>query len=93
MIAVILFLQINFELEINSKRAHNNHIHFNTQDSALCKVIQNMLSSRRFYVEVKNDHSRWRNQKNGCLSPTNVKEIYLLAGIASPDIRRGVCGK
>ena len=24
-----------------------------------------MLSSRRFYVELKNDRSRWRNQKNG----------------------------
>ena len=24
-----------------------------------------MLSSRRFYVELNNDRSRWRNQKNG----------------------------
>ena len=27
----------------------------------------------------------------GCLRPTNVKELYLLAGIAPPDIRRDVC--
>ena len=36
-----------------------------TEDSPLCRVIQNMLSSRRFYVELNNDRSRWRNQKNG----------------------------
>ena len=27
----------------------------------------------------------------GCLRPTNVEELYLLAGIAPPDIRRDVC--
>ena len=36
-----------------------------TEDSPLCRVIQNMLSIRRFYVELNNDGSRWRNQKNG----------------------------
>ena len=35
-----------------------------TEDSPLCRVIQNMLSSRRFNVELNNDRSRWRNQKN-----------------------------
>ena len=29
-----------------------------TQDSPLCRVIQNMLSSRRFNVELNNEHSR-----------------------------------
>ena len=36
-----------------------------TQDRPLCRVIQNMLSSRRFYMELNNDRSRWRKQKNG----------------------------
>ena len=36
-----------------------------TEDSPLCRVVQNVLSSRRFYVELNNDRSRWRNQKNG----------------------------
>ena len=27
----------------------------------------------------------------GCLQPTNVEDLYLLAGIAPPDIRRDVC--
>ena len=31
-----------------------------TQDSALCRVIQNLLSNRRFYVELNNEQSRWR---------------------------------
>ena len=31
-----------------------------TQYSPLSRVIQNILSSRRFYVELKNERSRWR---------------------------------
>ena len=33
-----------------------------TQDNPLCRVI--MLSSMRFYVELNNERSRWRKQKN-----------------------------
>ena len=36
-----------------------------TQDSQLCRVFQNMLSNRRFYVELNIERSRWRKQKNG----------------------------
>ena len=36
-----------------------------TQDSTLCRVIQNLLSNRRLYVELNNERSRWRPQKNG----------------------------
>ena len=31
-----------------------------TLDSQLCRVIQNLLSDRRFYVEVNNERSRCR---------------------------------
>ena len=46
-----------------------------TQDSTLCRVIQNLMSNRRFYVELNNERSRWRLQKNGLpqgsvISPT-----------------------
>ena len=46
-----------------------------TLDSQLCRVIQNLMSDRRFYVELNNERSRWRIQKNGLpqgsvLSPT-----------------------
>ena len=29
----------------------------------------------------------------GCLMPTNVEDLYLLAGIAPPDIWRDVCAR
>ena len=29
----------------------------------------------------------------GCLRPTNVENLYLLAGIAPPEIRRSVCAR
>ena len=31
-----------------------------TQGSHLCRVLQNMLSNSRFYVELNNERSRWR---------------------------------
>ena len=37
-----------------------------TKDSPLCRVIQNMLSNRRFYVELNNERSRWRNRRMAC---------------------------
>ena len=36
-----------------------------TQDSPQSRVIQNMLFSSRLYVELNNERSRWRKQKNG----------------------------
>ena len=29
----------------------------------------------------------------GCLKPTNIENLYLLAGIAPPEIRRSVCAR
>ena len=51
-----------------------------TQDSKLCRVMQNLLSNRRLYVELNKDCSRWRKQKNGLpkgsvLAPTLIN-IY-----------------
>ena len=42
------------------------HTFYNiTQDIPLCSVIQNMLSSRKLYVEPNDERSRWRNHENG----------------------------
>ena len=54
---------------------------YNTrQDSEHCRVIQNLLSNRRFYVELNKERSRWRKKKNGLsqgsvLAPT-IFNIY-----------------
>ena len=48
-----------------------------TQDSKLCRVIQNLLSNRRFYVVLNNELNRVRKQKNG-LPQGNVLAPSLL---------------
>ena len=40
-------------------------LYITTQDSQQSRVFQNMRSNRRFYVELNNERSRWRKQKNG----------------------------
>ena len=51
-----------------------------TQDSQLCRIIQNRVSNRRVYVELNNERRRWKIQKNrlsqgSVLSPIMFK-IY-----------------
>ena len=42
------------------------YYYFTTQHTtANFVVIQNLLSNRKLYVELNNEHSRWRKQKNG----------------------------
>ena len=54
-----------------------------TQDSPLCEVIQNMLSSIRFYAELNNDRSKWRNQMNG-LPQVSVLSLVLFPQAPKP---------
>ena len=49
-----------------------------TEDSPLCRVIQNMLSSRIFYVKRNNGRSRWRNQKNGLPQSSVLSPILFI---------------
>ena len=61
-------------------------VHF-TEDIPLCRVIQNMLSSRRFYVELSNDHNRWMNQNNNINRLRNkLEELKLLIHDTQADI-------
>ena len=58
-----------------------------TQDSQLCRVLQNMLSNRRFYVELNNERSRWRIQKKGfhqcCSTSTLMTSYFIMERVAS----------
>ena len=47
-----------------------------TQDSQLCRVLQNMLYNRRFYVELNNERNRWRIQIIGLPLPPILFNIY-----------------
>ena len=64
---------INGTAFVDQSAAHDtvNHrlliqkLYNTTLDRQLCRVIQNLLSDQRFYVELNNERSRWRIQKNG----------------------------
>ena len=60
-----------------------------TRDSPLCRIIQNMLSSRRFYVELNNELSRWRKQKNGLPQGSVLSPLWLNIYINNQPIYPG----
>ena len=87
MITGAAFVDLSAAYDTVNHRILIHEIFNTTRDTPLCRVIQNMLSSRRFYVELNNERSRWRKQKNGLpqrsvLSPilfniyTNDQPIY-----------------
>ena len=65
MITVAAFVDLSTAYDTVNHRILIQKLYNITQDNPLCRVIQNMLSSRRFYVEPNNERSRWRKQKNG----------------------------
>ena len=88
MITGAVFVDLSAAYDTVNHRILIQKIFNTTRDSPPCRVIQNMLSSRRrFYVELNSERSRWRKQKNGLpkrsvLSPvlfniyTNDQPIY-----------------
>ena len=65
MIIGAAFLDLPAAYDIVNHRSFIQKLYDFTGDIPLCKVIHNMLSSRRFDVELNNDRSKWRNQKYG----------------------------
>ena len=47
-----------------------------TQDSTLCRVFQNLLSNIIFYLELNNERSRWRLQKDGLPQGSVLPELF-----------------
>ena len=47
-----------------------------TQDSTLCRIIQNLLSIRRFYERLNIERSRWKLQKNGLPQRSVVFQLF-----------------
>ena len=77
MITGAAFIDISSAYDTVNHRLLTRKLYDFTQDSPLCRVIQNMLFSRRFYVEPKTDRSRWRNQKNDP-PPNCLRVVYYL---------------
>ena len=65
MITGAAFVDLSAAYDTVNHRIPIQKLYNTTHDSQLCKVFQNMLSNRRFYVELNNECSRWRKQKNG----------------------------
>ena len=75
MITGTAFVDLSAAYDMVNHRLLIQKLYNTTLDSQLCRVIQILLSDRRFYVELNNERSRWRIQKNGLpqgsvLSPT-----------------------
>ena len=75
MITGTAFVDLSAAYDTVNHRLLIQKLYNTTLDSQPCRVIQNLMSDRRFYVELNNERSRWRIQKNGLpqgsvLSPT-----------------------
>ena len=64
MITGTTFVYLSAAYDTVNHRILIQNLYNTTLDSQLCRVIQNLLSDRRFYVELINERSRWRIQKN-----------------------------
>ena len=59
------FVDLSAAYDTVNHRILIQKIYNTTQDNHLCRVFQNMLSDRRFDVELNNERNRWNKQKNG----------------------------
>ena len=88
MIKGTVFVDLSAAYDNVNHRLLIQKLYNTTLDSQLCRVIQNLLSDGRFYVEQNNERSRWRIQKNGwsVLSLT----LFNIYTTDQPILERGV---
>ena len=72
MITGTAFVDLSAAYDTVNRRLLIQKLYNTTLDSQLCRVIQNLLSDRRFCEKLNNERSKWRIQKNGCCSPSET---------------------
>ena len=60
-----VFVDLSAAYDTISHKLLLNQIYRMTSDIKFTDIIGNMLSNRRYFVELNGQNSRWRNQKNG----------------------------
>ena len=79
---------MNCSLLILVEDARGDHLHDSTAEYAA------PVWERSAYAHLLNPELNQACRAiTGCLKPTNVENLYLLAGIAPPEIRRSVCAR
>ena len=61
------FVDLSVAYDTVNYRFQKQKLYNTTQHSTLCRVIQNLLSNRSFYVELNEECGRWIKQNNGML--------------------------
>ena len=60
-----MFVDLSAAYDTITHKLLMNKIYIMTSDIKFTYLIGNMLSNRRYFVELNGQKSRWRNQKNG----------------------------
>ena len=71
----------------------NNQNHSTSPVLLYCQIRCTSLGEIISHKQTEPVLNQACRSTTGCLKPTNVKDIYLIAGIAPPDIRREVCAR
>ena len=76
MITGTAFVDLSAAYDSVNHRLLIQKLYNTTLDSQLCRVIQNLMSDRRLYVELNNERSRWRIQLQGSVLSPTLFNIY-----------------